>query len=763
MSTKKKSVITKVTLNTPTYKNETIDNLSFVNFFYGNNGTGKTTLANELIKPANLEIKAGLDLSNYNIFSYNSDFIKNNFSLKDKVKAIYTLGQINVANQQRISDIKKEIKDNKKSIEGEEKAAETAKQNKEVTITSSQNLFWSNSKTQREFFSQYMQGFLKNKAAFLTRVIETYDNKETIPLIDDYDKLCKTIETAFNADETDYPPFIFPEVKIPNKDDLLATSLTSSDSTEFARFVKILNNTSWLKEGHDKYHNSDGKCPYCQQPLPDNFEEDYKSCFDEDYQKSIDDLTLFHKDYQYQFDALISGLRDNLKGAMPTLKLDDYRVAIDNLEKTYKYNLKLIEDKLNKPDTKITLNDTSNQLNILKGMVFVNNQIIKEHKEILKNKRSVKLQCEKDTFRFLAHHLENEILSFKDSIKSIDDSIKEHSDKILELKNSNISLNNEAASLGANAVSAEPVVKAINKTIENSGFQGFHLEWDENDKGSYQVVYNSKDSTGKYIPATKLSEGETNFIAFLYFYFMAVNTDESGSDKNSIVVIDDPVSSMDSQTLFIVSSLVKNLIDRCINSSTIDENSPITDNNVEQIFILTHNVYFHANITPEYENNYSAVNFYQITKVGNHSKVKLRTKIGADGNEMNVNPIKNSYAALWRELEEVETSISACNIIHRILGYYFLNLCGYTNKKLEEELLVNNADKFLKDENGNETQDRYNLVRSFLEYLGHSQDVVGNEVYYVDAVDVQTCRDTLKLVFDAMKQSQHYDMMINQK
>lgn len=224
-------------------------------------------------------------------------------------------------------------------------------------------------------------------------------------------------------------------------------------------------------------------------------------------------------------------------------------------------------------------------------------------------------------------------MAFKDNIKAINDSIKEHSDKVLELKNNNISLNTEAASLGANAVSAEPVVKAINKTIENSGFQGFHLEWDENDKGSYQVVYNSKDSAGRYIPATKLSEGETNFIAFLYFYFMTVNTDESGSDKNSIIVIDDPVSSMDSQTLFIVSSLVKNLIDRCINSSTIDETSPITDNNVEQIFILTHNVYFHANITPEYENNYSAVNFYQITKVGNHSKVKLRTKIGTDGNE----------------------------------------------------------------------------------------------------------------------------------
>lgn len=165
---------------------------------------------------------------------------------------------------------------------------------------------------------------------------------------------------------------------------MLATSLTSSDSTEFARFVKILNNTSWLKEGHDKYHNSDGKCPYCQQPLSDNFEEDYKSCFDEDYQKSIDDLTLFHKDYQYQFDALISGLRDNLKGAMPTLKLDDYRVAIDNLEKTYKYNLKLIEDKLDKPDTRITLDDTSNQLNILKGMFLLIIKLLKNIKKLSK-------------------------------------------------------------------------------------------------------------------------------------------------------------------------------------------------------------------------------------------------------------------------------------------------------------------------------------------------------------------------------------------
>lgn len=41
MSEKKKSIILSVKLDTPTYKNEEIKDLSFVNFFYGNNGTGK--------------------------------------------------------------------------------------------------------------------------------------------------------------------------------------------------------------------------------------------------------------------------------------------------------------------------------------------------------------------------------------------------------------------------------------------------------------------------------------------------------------------------------------------------------------------------------------------------------------------------------------------------------------------------------------------------------------------------------------------------
>ncbi|MFH0083694.1 AAA family ATPase, partial [Pseudomonas aeruginosa] len=59
-----------------------------------------------------------------------------------------------------------------------------------------------------------------------------------------------------------------------------------------------------------------------------------------------------------------------------------------------------------------------------------------------------------------------------------------------------------------------------------------------------------------------LSEGERTFVTFLYFYHLLKGSDsESGVTTDRIVVFDDPVSSLDSDILFIVSSLIKALFD----------------------------------------------------------------------------------------------------------------------------------------------------------------------------------------------------------
>ncbi len=120
----------------------------------------------------------------------------------------------------------------------------------------------------------------------------------------------------------------------------------------------------------------------------------------------------------------------------------------------------------------------------------------------------------------------------------------------------------EIADLNKRIVSTAPTINSINDLLRDSGFQGFILR----EKRGQQNVYEVVRQDGQV--AAGLSEGERNFIAFLYFYHLVrgSHTDADVS-KDKIIVIDDPVSSMDSSVLFIVSTLVREMVGVCFNNS----------------------------------------------------------------------------------------------------------------------------------------------------------------------------------------------------
>src|SRR5699024_12624684 len=65
------------------------------------------------------------------------------------------------------------------------------------------------------------------------------------------------------------------------------------------------------------------------------------------------------------------------------------------------------------------------------------------------------------------------------------------------------------------------------------------------------------------------------------------SNDHDKVNTSSIIVIDDPISSLDSNILFIVSNLINSLKQMIRNN----------DSNFKQLIILTHNVYFHKEIS----------------------------------------------------------------------------------------------------------------------------------------------------------------------
>lgn len=307
----------------------------------------------------------------------------------------------------------------------------------------------------------------------------------------------------------------------------------------------------------------------------------------------------------------------------------------------------------------------------------------------------------------------------------------------------------------------EAAIDSINKILRVSGFQGFSIRAKDGVENVYEIVRENGTV------AENLSEGERNFIAFLYFYHRVRGSMNSEELKEKIVVIDDPVSSMDSTALFIVSAIVREMINVCRNNTEY-LNPQVPGDYIKQLFILTHNVYFHREVTYQQVGYYNCTSFYMIRKNDNVSTVKLckRQNKEIPSEEENYNPVQNSYAALWDELRDLHSTIPALNVMRRILEYYFLQLCGYEGSDLRSIVLEKkeNREKFIKQVEGEKPDmTDYQLASSLLAYINNPNGISDGLNYVEDCEDAEAYKRVFQMIFDALGQSQHYKMMTGQR
>ena len=104
------------------------------------------------------------------------------------------------------------------------------------------------------------------------------------------------------------------------------------------------------------------------------------------------------------------------------------------------------------------------------------------------------------------------------------------------------------------------------------------------------------------------------------------------------------------------------------------------------------------------------------------------------------------------------------NVIRRILEYYFLQLCGYESEELCRIVLEENKDKFLTEVAGGVPDyTKFHLAQAMLSYIKRS-DSFNDGLHFVDeSIDCQQYKDTFWTIFDAMNQTQHFHMMMNEK
>ncbi|WP_199498264.1 ATP-binding protein [Helicobacter pylori] len=706
------------------------ENLNSINFIYGANGSGKTTNSSFLKNLAENRIEdkfanSKIEWHNSEILKievYNKQFKEEQFR-NSQVKGIFTLGKKTNENLENIESKKESInKEKEKKIKNEEKLKNSTqeKEEKEKKFTDScwEKLY----KKNEEDFKETLEGF-KRKEKFKEKILEEFKNNEhNESEIVKLEKLKENIRIVFSKNQTELVPL---ECNLTDFDSIENHSIweqkiVGSDDVAIADLIKKLSNEDWVAQGREYLSKDGNACPFCQkETITEEFKKQLGSYFDTSYQESTETIKKMKENYKDKTAGALEQLdkivETEQKNQQTKLNIEIFKRIIETLRSKINGNWQKMHDKSKEMSRSFKLESTKNEIKEIRDLVDTANQQITNHNEMIKDIQNQKKICVEQTWKFLVNEFKSDIQEYNKKDCGLEKGIKK--------------LENEIRELEKNMVSIKPIVNEINALLKGYGFTNFGLACTEDEK-SYRI----QREDGQLVGET-LSEGEVTFITFLYYYHLTKGSlKENDISKNKVLVIDDPISSLDSNVLFIVSVLVKDLM-----KETMEEKT-----NIKQVIILTHNTYFYKEITLEYDlKRYQGkYSFWIIKKDSNISKIE---KFGE-------NPIKNSYELLWQEVRWAKEKqakenniswVSLQNVMRRIIEYYFRILGGFKHnhnlsecfEDIREQQVCNSFISWLNDGSHGISDDllvqsQYTSIETYLKVFENIFKITGHEAHY---------------------------------
>lgn len=721
------------------------------NFIYGWNYAGKTSLSrlfrcieNQIIHPdyPNLQFEIETDgekithknLNNaYSLRVYNEDFIEENFKWNDdshKINPVLILGKESIELQNKLNEkenVKKQKEQEKSDKEKDKKSKEDFLQNS-LTSKASEIRNILAITNPRDFDKTKLEKQIEDiKDKYGNLILNEDDEKKKLNLY----RSKTNYEKIEEINIEDKLKFFVDEAK-----NILERKITVQQIIEKLKENPKLSN--WVREGID-LHKNETTCQFCGNTLPNDLFEKLNKHFSEEFDSLMDDIkkleteienykkeliefqppdkARFYEEFQQGYNDKKNSLDDIIKKQLKE-KLDEI--------------LNIINEKRRKPFESIDIEIQNNVEKEINNKIFQINELIKKNNQKIKNLETEKINLKNELLNHYTAKAINDLRYFesKGEIQSLQGSLDNIQEEIIALKVeiSKIKEQIKSKNIGANK---------INEYLKGF-FSDNNIKLKVLDDGTYQVYRN--DSIAK-----NLSTGEKNILSLVYFF---TKLEENNFDlSNSVIFIDDPVSSLDSNHTFKVYGF---LSEKAVNAG--------------QVFITTHNFDFFNLLkdliksdpdnTPNRKIKKDKENYYLIKKIKQNSE----TSSVIENIPEVLRKFKSEYNYLFRILNDFNTSTDKSNFE---LLYIMPNV---TRRFLESYLFMRYPDgKKFKEKcevyfNNIEPNKKRTVLKLIDEY-SHEENPDHSRKF----PDIQEVTECVSFILDTLnnKDKDHYEALLS--
>lgn len=693
--------------------------LKRVSLFYGQNGTGKTTIGNFLQAPGEScysvcgvePVKVGRE-----VLVYNHHFMEKNFQEATSQPGVFTLNEGNIEAKEALAAAEASITELTITHDAEMEKGVNSKKVQDAAYEALLDSVW---KPKREFDNTALAYCFK---ALNTRE-RLLDAVRNVPLVASTDTAQGLLAEAAALKETSdqelpsIPPIAFQAHNLED-DPVLQEVITGSGDSYLSAFIQQLGNSDWVKHALRYQAEAQDKCPLCQQTLPQDFYAEIHKVFDKTYEQRLDVLRQLEGRYRSAVDQFLR------RCEVPDYQVQAIKLHVTKLQAAFQKNLQSIAEKIASPSLIMALESTVPLVTQLNGEIAAEQLKIDEINARIKNRKQHEASIKQRFWSWYRGACNAAFVTFEKVDKAQGRIRQAAKDEVQALRDRIQEQRGIVTTSRASITNIDQAVENIKYWLRLLGLKGFTLIKEEGPIPQYRL-----ERPGQTEGVFKtLSEGEKTLISFLYFLEVCngeMGTTSGKLKSDRIIVIDDPISSLSHNYVYDIASLIRRQV-------------LIPKERFKQVIILTHNLFFfHEMVKLLKEDGEKAFAMFRITKSEYSSVVAMEER-----------EIQNDYQAFWQTIKDAlqgRTSPNVMpNMMRNILEYYFSFV--HQTPTLRQALMKLSEDK--------------PEFRALFRYINRESHTDSVNITDFGEIDPATFIDRFRDVFVETKFEAHFDKMM---